>query len=217
MARLYSGFSNYVRWKRLTQLLLSILLISTSFTSRILSIHAKFPNFFEEKWINSLQIREIKTSNARSTSISTRIALIRAGWTETERGDALRRASGRMDASGPRSQGLAWRRRCSKLGTCLAREEGGWRGRKSESARGRMAKSQRQTAAPFSLRRREEETNRCYKRVCAIACRLSVETYSRVSARVGPGMASSPVRTELEFEPTPSRHRSHGHGLSTIY
>lgn len=110
----------------------------------ILSIFSKF---FEEKYkylekrINSLEtsfyenrIREIKTSNARSTSISTSIALIRAGYRngekETERGGGRRSEprvgnTGRIDASGPRSQGLAWRRRCSKLGTCLAREEGG--------------------------------------------------------------------------------------------
>lgn len=110
----------------------------------ILSIFSKF---FEEKYkylekrINSLEtsfyenrIREIKTSNARSTSISTSIALIRAGYRngekETERGGGGRSEprvgnTGRIDASGPRSQGLAWRRRCSKLGTCLAREEGG--------------------------------------------------------------------------------------------
>lgn len=82
-------------------------LIFTSFISNWFYIYI-FSKFFEEKYkylekrINSLEtsfyenrIREIKTSNARSTSISTSIALIRAGYRNGEkerRGKTLRAA-----------------------------------------------------------------------------------------------------------------------------
>lgn len=85
--------------------------------------------------------------------------------------------------------GLVWRR-CSTFGTCL--DDGGWNGGKEEGEweggrermRGRMAKSQRQTATSFSLPMPPDKSECVYARSSVVVPVPLARTHARIHAHV---------------------------------
>lgn len=139
-----------------------------------------------------MQFRRPDGAATRSVFPRARLIRRREVW-ELGRGRGYRKES--LPGASPWiSAGLAWRR-CSKFGTCF--ENVG----RSGAVRGRMAKSQRQTVAPFSPLSGQTNRSTCIA-VCVRVHRVSLRTRTRVdthrhqraSARVASDARTAGIR-----------------------